>query len=185
MLRSAQRPLSLAIARAFKSTSTVASLVLANILPLDLEVLSRIGYRALTHGNDNLTPTANILIKKVADAALASVAPDTQNRTREAKNQLRLHFLRAWDNEWKSSASGGTTRRFFPSIFLPEAVISHRPSSMVSQVLTGHSYLNYFMSKIKIVDSPFCNCGSEPETIEHFLFTCHRHSSYRHNLKNV
>ena len=83
MLRSTQRPLSLVIAKAFKSTSTDASLVLANILFL---VQSRIGYRALTHGTDNLTPSANVLIKKVAEAAIASVAPDTPNRTKEVKN---------------------------------------------------------------------------------------------------
>ena len=59
MFRFAQMPLSLVIAKAFKSTLTVASLVLANILPLDHEVQSRIGYRALTHGTDNLTSSAN------------------------------------------------------------------------------------------------------------------------------
>ena len=86
----------------FKSTSTVASLVLANILPLDLEVQSRIGYRALTHGTDNLTPSANFLIKKVAEASIANVAPDTSNRTKEVKNQMREYFPRVWDSEWKS-----------------------------------------------------------------------------------
>ena len=183
MLRSAQGPLSFVIAKAFKSTSTVASLVLANILPLDLEVQSWIGFRALTHGTDNLTPSTNVLIKKVAEAAIANVAPDTPNRTKEVKNQMRAHFHREWDSEWKSCVGGETTRRFFPSVFRPEAIITHQPSSMVCQILTGHSYLNYFLSKIKIVDSPLCKWETEPETIEHFLFTCPLYLSSRQNLK--
>ena len=99
MLRSAQGPLSFVIEKAFKSTSTFPSLVLANILPL---VQSRIGYRARTHGTDNLTPSANVLIKKVVEAAIANVAPDIPNRTKEVKNQMRVHFHRVWDSEWKS-----------------------------------------------------------------------------------
>ena len=184
MLRSTQRPLSLVIAKAFKSTSTDASLVLANIFPL---VQSRIGYRALTHGTDNLTPSANVLIKKVVEAAIANVAPDIPNRTKEVKNQMRAHFHRVWDSEWKSCVGGETTRRFFPSVFLLEALITHQPSTMVCQVLTGHCelycYLNYFQSKIKIVDSPLCKCETEPLTIEHFLFMCPLYSSSRQNLK--
>ena len=180
MLHSTQRPLSLVIAKAFKSTSTDASLVLANILPL---VQSRIGYRARTHGTDNLTPSANVLIKKVVEAAIANVAPDIPNRTKEVKNQMRVHFHRVWDSEWKSCVGGETTRRFFPSVFLLEALITHQPSTRVCQVLTGHSYLNYFLSKIKFVDSPLCKCETEPLTIEHFLFTCPLYSSSRQNLK--
>ena len=111
------------------------------ILPLDLEVQSRIGYRALTHGTDSLTPSANVLIEKIAEAAIANVAPDTPNRTKEVKNQMRAHFNRVLDSEWKSCVGGETSRRFFSSVFLPEAMITHQPSSMVCQVFTGHSYL--------------------------------------------
>ena len=96
---------------------------------------------------------------------------------------MRAHFHRVWNSKWKSCFDGKTTRRFFPSVCLPKAIITHQPFSMVCQVLTGHSYLYYFPSKIKIVDSPLCKCETEPEKIEHFLFSCPLYSSSRQNLK--
>ena len=96
---------------------------------------------------------------------------------------MRAHFLRVWDSKWKSCVGGETTCRFFPSVFLLEGLITHQPSTMVCQVLIGHSFLNYFLSKIKIVDSRLFKCETEPLTIEHFLFMFPLYSSSRQNLK--
>ena len=47
MLRSAQRPSALGISRAFRSTSINASLVLANLLPLDLQIKQTVALKLL------------------------------------------------------------------------------------------------------------------------------------------
>ena len=44
---------------------------------------------------------------------------------------------------------------------------------MITQVLTGHSWLNKHMNKIKIRSTPLCPlCKTEEETTAHFIYTC-------------
>ncbi len=54
-----------------------------------------------------------------------------------------------------------------------------------TQVLTGHSYLNYFLANIKVVDSHVCACKEETETIHHFLFSCRLHDDRRSVFRNA
>ena len=39
-----------------------------------------------------------------------------------------------------------------------------------NQLLTDHSRLNTFLSRISVMPSSLCACETEDETIEHFLF---------------
>ncbi|KAK4003536.1 hypothetical protein OUZ56_005295 [Daphnia magna] len=45
-------------------------------------------------------------------------------------------------------------------------------SHQITQLLTGQSQLSHHFFKIKKIQSPVCDCGTEEESIEHFLFTC-------------
>ena len=88
-----------------------------------------------------------------------------------------------WNIEWQSSQSGRITKSFFPSI--SHAAILNRVDVpyQLMQLFSGHCRLNFYLSRIKSIDSPLCPCGVENETIEHFLFHCPLFSVPRTRLK--
>lgn len=88
--------------------------------------------------------------------------------------------------EWtEDKIKGAITRKFFPAPVdahrLKGVYISHQ----VTQLLTGHCQLNQQSFKLKKIQSPICDCGSEEESIEHFLFTCSRFTAQRKFLKEA
>ena len=74
--------------------------------------------------------------------------------------------------EWEQAAQGQQTRNFFPT---PSSFLHVRLSNLphqLTQVLTGHSWLNAHQHRFNFKNSPFCICSNNPETVQHFLFHC-------------
>ncbi|KAJ7719446.1 hypothetical protein DFH07DRAFT_688749, partial [Mycena maculata] len=44
--------------------------------------------------------------------------------------------------------------------------------SIITQMCTGHICLNVYLTHFGVVDSGLCQCCHEPETVNHYLFTC-------------
>lgn len=101
------------------------------------------------------------------------------------KKKLNNNMQVLWKKEWAETTKGAITRTFFPTpadaSILKGSYISHQ----ITQLLTGHCQLNYHFFKIKKISSPVCSCGLEDETVEHFIYTCHRFSSQRQSLKEA
>ena len=98
------------------------------------------------------------------------------------KRMIRSICLEIWNREWTSSATGSTTRLFFPTVESAASFGRVHLSREQSQVLTGHSYLNVHQHRFKFRDSPMCACGDAEKTIEHFLFSCVNVSIARRNF---
>ncbi|KAJ7767404.1 hypothetical protein DFH07DRAFT_736863 [Mycena maculata] len=54
--------------------------------------------------------------------------------------------------------------------------------SILMQLRTGHIGLNTYLAHFGAVDSPLCHMCQEPETVNHFLFTCRRFCQPQDNL---
>ena len=58
----------------------------------------------------------------------------------------------------------------FPPKHFTDRFLSHQ----VTQILTGHSRLNTYLTHIGITDDPVCSCNNSIETIDHYLFECEK-----------
>ena len=84
------------------------------------------------------------------------------------KKLLRQH----WDVQWQSAESSKQVKEFFPSLEDANILRSGFLHHEVTQVITGHSLLNYHLNKIGLKNSPACACGAASETVVHFIFEC-------------
>ena len=100
---------------------------------------------------------------------------------------LRLGLNRAtmelWSGKWSSLQKASITKSFFPSIESAAVIAKLDLPSHVNQILSGHSRLRAFLFKTKCIESPVCKCGSDDETVPHFLFHCSLQDQYRDNFK--
>ena len=174
MLRSAQRPMALAICRAFRSTSTSAALVLANMLPLDLKILEIVCHRSFS--GLSLSPSASFLISETIIKSSVPSPPGVLELGVIKRRITRL-ITEKWEEEWANSVSGAITKEFFPTVSSakrPSCALYHPETT---QILTGHSYLNFFQSKFNADVLHLCACQSDVETVHHmhFLSDCPLH----------
>ena len=60
--------------------------------------------------------------------------------------------------------------------------INKRDARILIQLRTGCARLNQYLSHIKVVNSPLCQCDATPEPVRHFLFSCSRWIAERREL---
>ena len=89
-----------------------------------------------------------------------------------AKSFIGACIRNIWELEWANSLAGAVTRSFFPSPQSALVLLSRRPHSFVTQILTGHSVLNDHQYRFNFIRKPSCKCGCESESVPHFLFHC-------------
>lgn len=156
LLNRVQRKALIGITCAYKTAPTDALQVIAGVLPLDLE--------------------ANL---QGAKARARSLPPNDSSRevlraTEEAYDN--------WQRRWNASNKGRWTYSFFPSVrdrCAKPIWLNHQ----LTQVLSGHGNFNHKLASFNLVESPMCACGTEPETIEHFLWRCPSHIRARERLE--
>ena len=88
-----------------------------------------------------------------------------------AKNEIKQIGKQNWLIRWQSSPNGRTTFSFIPG-YPPKHFTDNFLRHQVTQILTGHSRLNMYLSHIGITDDPVCKCNDSIETLNHFLFEC-------------
>lgn len=63
--------------------------------------------------------------------------------------------------------------------------LSKGQAAVLSQLRTKKIKLNYYLAKVKIMESEVCECRREPESVGHFLLRCPRWTSERANMWRV
>jgi hypothetical protein len=112
-----------------------------------------------------------------------------------ARVQLRTSALRwAWANakqhrkdHFQRSTTGQFTRRLDSALPGPHTKmlydsLDREKASILAQLRTGHARLNGYLHRIGKTESDLCECGSERETIPHFLLRCIRWNGQRRAL---
>ena len=82
-------------------------------------------------------------------------------------------FREKWQNKWNNSIKGRLTREFLPSY------VSNTYDHKLTQILSGHCRLNYYLHLIDAKPSPLCRCLQGIESVDHYLFFCTKEDSNR------
>ena len=103
----------------------------------------------------------------------------------QMKERLREKVLALWNDECFYSDTGEMTRAFSPTIEAAEVIRKRRLPFYVTQILTGHSFLNQHHYRFKFATTPSCACGHQIESVEHFLFEWNKFSSIREQFQAI
>ena len=87
------------------------------------------------------------------------------------KNTVKSKSKSTWLDRWRTSDNGRITHSFIPDS-MPKHLLSKSLSHKITQVLTGHCKLNFFLNSIGKTLDPSCSCGKGIETINHYLWVC-------------
>ena len=61
--------------------------------------------------------------------------------------------------------------------------LTRNTCAKIIQLRTGHCSLNSYLHRFGQIDSPLCECGTGPETVEHFLLECPCYSEQRTEMR--
>ena len=115
-LKAAQRPFALVIGRLFKSTSTDAALVLANIVPLHLKVVEIVAKRLISWHAALLPPSSRRIAGDIPERILTPCKPVGISLRLHRERLLKSEIQYLWNQIWSTAANGAQTRLFFPSV---------------------------------------------------------------------
>lgn len=156
-----RRPL-LAITGAYKTTSTAALQILAELPPLDLELgrIARIerGKAAVRRGETR-----------------ANEAADKEVRYNIAAEHL-------WERRWVAGDKGRRTASWFPTVRSRLERVWVIPDHYTSQFMTGHGDFAASLCRFGLKSVARCECGCPEETSEHVLYWCPLFSQEREKL---
>ena len=105
-----------------------------------------------------------------------------------AKATYKKQATADWEKEWKHAKRRKKMSRFDPSppssaVLKLYTDLPRRSCSVITQLRTGHIGLNSFLHRIGAAPSPKCDKCHVPETVEHFLLTCHKFKIQRTILR--
>ena len=180
MLLAAQRPYAIAIARLYKSTSTSAVFVLANIVPLDIKIREIVTKRSLGSLSDLLPLSSRWLVAESTDRIKNSPIPRNIFLKLHHVRLLHSESCKRWNLQWNSSAKSGQTKLFFNSIESSNILNDHKLPFYIPRVLSGHCGLNGYLFTIGKISSSACVCLNPVESIQHLLFECVNYEDIRY-----
>jgi len=105
------------------------------------------------------------------DLSFSSSGNIDPEQIKDLINQIKLQTQILWQNRWNVSTKGRLTYEFMNNISSRMSASWFNLNYYVVQVLTGHGNFNYKLHYFKLVESPYCRCGSI-DTIQHFILTC-------------
>lgn len=121
--------------------------------------------------------------------------PELYQRPDKSTSFLNMHelnpfFTKEWNRHWINEGSD-TINHQHPKSLIPnlieaqifEKIVLHRLETnerrIVCRLITGKVGLNKYLNSINRAPTPYCACGTEPETVEHYLMKCKRYSILR------
>ena len=176
-LRVVQRKMLVSTVRSFRSISFESTLILINSLPMKKRAKQLSALASLKKSCSSNELTRDFLSQANIKAA---EIPNSKMAWAKTKNSRRQ-----WSAEWTSEVTSSTiTKSFFGTTEDAKILQLLTPSYQLIQILTGHSRLNTFLHRIKVVKSDQCSCGLESESTEHYLLGCPIFSTKRAQFKN-
>lgn len=165
-LQQLQRPLAKGVARTFRSVSYSASVVLAGVIPLRLQIEEA----ARVH-------------RRHQQALEGGVSIDRE----PVKRLERSATLRQWQSAWEQEAGHPSASRFLRWTYrvLPDIAgwVGRKHGEVdfhLSQVLSGHGFFREYLNAMGFTSAPTCqHCADAVETAEHAVFHCPRFADVR------
>ena len=159
----------LRVTKAYRTISTDALEVVANIPPIEfalyeekLRYCMRKSLPCVIYGKNYYTENQD------PQSMLANLRADNQTN---------------WNNKWQNSIKGRVTFDFFPSLnerFEKTWIVTFY---YLTQALTGHGNFNRYLADRGISDPKDCTCGAE-DTVWHVLYQCDNYTAHRQAFVN-
>ena len=136
-------------------------------------------------------PGNEIADSQAKQAAQADISPSEPNNlyiqlASAVKRRIRQEAKAAWALAWAKEKSGRATNKLLeaPTKKVLDFWNGQRrvSSSTMLQIRTGIIGLNQYLSKIKVRDSPFCDCGLDYEMPQHVVMECPRFEDIRKEI---
>jgi hypothetical protein len=99
-------------------------------------------------------------------------------------NELKEQYLKQWQNEWKRTTKGATTKSFFP-IIVDRLKLRINPTPNFTTLITGHGNIKSYLHKYNIIENPKCSCNKGEQTVDHIIYNCSLQEQERERLKAV
>ncbi|KAJ8912170.1 hypothetical protein NQ315_006135 [Exocentrus adspersus] len=147
---SCQRTVALRVARAYRTVSTEAVMVVARVLPIDILVEER--------------------------SRIYQVGGQINNDVRRRERETSID---KWQEQWASSTKGRWTYVLIPDLKEWTKRGHGEVSYQVAQFLTGHGNFKAFLSKIGKAEDEQCIYCDGRDTAEHTIYECIRWEAYR------
>lgn len=102
-----------------------------------------------------------------------------------AKKKMQKEWVKEWESAPRSQKFATTIDGQTPRCRAPGVLVetNRRHTSLLAQLRSGHIALNFFLYRIKAVDSPNCPTCRCRETVSHFLFSCRQYITQRDHLR--
>jgi hypothetical protein len=110
-----------------------------------------------------------------------------------SKSAMKQHCKRRvwkdYEKEFRKSMRYERSARYDPktpaSNFMKiTAKLTRHQASILIQLRTGHIPLQAYLHRFKLAETPTCpSCGTEPETVSHFLLHCITYVAQRRRLR--
>lgn len=150
-----QRTMALRVAKAYRTVSTQAALVVAGLIPVHLLVRERAERHRSGHARNTLK-----------------------------EEEIRQETFRCWQAEWQAAETGSWTRRLIKEVEPWVKRRKEKVDFHLTQALTGHGCFNQYLHKIGRFEHPGClSCGHETDDAEHTIFGCDRWWRMRRELE--
>lgn len=167
----AQAPFARIIAKCYTSVSKDAAIVLAGMLPLDLEIQMKTCIGEIKRGRSAQ------FIDELID-------PNTFDTPAHCKLYLKLRAIDIWQERWETTPKGRTTFNFIPDVANrldgpPLNLTYHK-----TQVLTGHGNFRAHLHRIGKIDEPLCATCNETDDPIHRILECPLFDNARMRLRN-
>ena len=127
----------------------MAATLLADVLPLELELKKLVARRAMAAQNIAFVPSAAQIVQKLVSNVQSITIDSNINSGKQQRKLISKLIWDEWNEKWQLASVGDQTRQFFPSVPANGKLSKLMPSQPVIQVLTGHCLLNEFLAKIK------------------------------------
>jgi len=96
---------------------------------------------------------------------------------------------KTWKNEWNSTKTARRLHRITkrrgvksgPKLY--NEILNRNTVATIAQLRTGHCGLNYHLHRLGNTASPYCECGSGKETVEHYLLECRNYNEQRKTMR--
>lgn len=152
-----QRTAALRVTSAYRTVSAQAALVIAGMIPIDLQAMER---------------------QQIFEAKQHTAQPG-QTAT------LRQETVEKWQTRWLNEKHGRWTHKLIPDIHVWVNRRSGEVNYFLTQMLSGHGYFRKYLYNMGKCNSPFC-IYEEEDTIddaEHTFFYCSRWAERRSILE--
>ena len=144
--------------RSFRTISTKSALILSYSQPIEMRAQKLAIISTLKRKEHFTTGTITHQIIEKSSIISNIKIDDNELQLSSVLTALKKYFDNKWGEEWTNHTSSTVTKSFFPEISSTKLLRNIQLPHEMVQILSGHSKLNTFLYKIKVVDDPSCEC---------------------------